>query len=244
MSKEQSLVRFKCWLWIALCIAPGLASLGFWQLDRAEQKEMLLAQWRSDRHEHTDLMALLAQWQGNMYRFEATGRFLSNHYLLLDNRTRQGIAGYEVVALLTESKTSQLLPVNLGWLAADPNRTVLPELELPEGQVTLSGRLRVIPKPIVLADTEWEQGWPKRVQWLDISRLKAVVSDPLVARELLLDQPVIEGAVTEWGVAGISPEKHIGYAVQWFAMSAMVLLMVGFGFRRLNAEKREVFDES
>ncbi|GIR70140.1 MAG: hypothetical protein CM15mP74_13910 [Halieaceae bacterium] len=60
---------------------------------------------------------------------------------MLDNRIHQGRVGYHVVALV--SAEDVLVPVNLGWLAGDPSRRTEPTPVLPEGLVSVSGRVYV-----------------------------------------------------------------------------------------------------
>ena len=41
--------------------------------------------------------------------------------------------------------------------------------------------------------------------------------------QLLLDPASPDGYVRRWRPAGMAPEKHVGYAVQWFGLSAAVI---------------------
>ena len=96
MSKVQSMRRFK-WMLLAMALLlwPVLVSLGFWQLDRAEQKSELLESWEV-RAQQTQSLA-----SSDLVRFssvESQGEFDRERWLLLDNRTREGKVGYEVVA--------------------------------------------------------------------------------------------------------------------------------------------------
>jgi cytochrome oxidase assembly protein ShyY1 len=62
--------------------------------------------------------------------------------------------------------------------------------------------------------------------------LSAGLSEPLFPWELRLapDQP--GGFRRDWPVVNVSPEKHRGYALQWFTMAAALLLL--FVFRSSN----------
>ena len=128
---------------------PILIGLGVWQLNRAEEKQLLLNQWQQEAENRA--------WQdmesGDLTRgrpLTLTGMYGSRNWLL-DNRTRDGIPGYEV---LTEFRPLEGPPVvvNRGWVQAPRTRDQLPQLETPEGIFTLEGRLSDYPVPPVLVD--------------------------------------------------------------------------------------------
>ena len=50
----------------------------------------------------------------------------------------------------------------------------------------------------------------------------------LFPRELRLDVDQPAGFRRDWPVVNVSPQKHKGYAVQWFTMAAALLLFAVF----------------
>jgi cytochrome oxidase assembly protein ShyY1 len=46
-----------------------------------------------------------------------------------------------------------------------------------------------------------------------------------LAYQLRLDQDSIGALKTGWTTVAVKPEKHVGYAVQWFAMAITLLIM-------------------
>lgn len=213
-------------------MVPVLAALGFWQLERAEEKMQIGAAFaQKQQMPAVGLTALSgASAEQLSYRqVKLTGEFLPERYFLLDNRMSKGRYGNEVLALFEQQNTGELVLVNRGWVAADPARLSLPEVAAVEGPVSIAGRVYVqLGKPYLLGDEPLTDAWPKRIQSLDIEKLRAALGEqgsrlfPYTVR-IADGQP---GAFyADWPVVNQSPEKHTGYAVQWFAMSFVLALL-------------------
>ena len=55
---------------------------------------------------------------------------------------------------------------------------------------------------------------------------------------LLLDKDQPGGFVREWNPVVVGPERHVGYAVQWFALAAaLVILYVWVNLNRIGVEQ-------
>ena len=97
-------------------------ALANWQLNRAHEKEGLaarLAVLAKDVPVSLTAAGIKAQdveWR----RVTARGRFEPRYGVLIDNRIRQGVAGYHVVMPLEIGGTSGsgYVLVNRGWIAA------------------------------------------------------------------------------------------------------------------------------
>ncbi|MGM0571603.1 MAG: SURF1 family protein, partial [Pseudomonadota bacterium] len=225
MSEHES--RRRVWApdWRLLLFAgaflPVLLGLGFWQLDRADEKHRLLAQWEDpagavDWHQVADTDPLTGQ------PVTVSGRYRSTTWLL-DNRTRDGIPGYEVLTLFQPGKGPPVV-VNRGWIAAERKRSELPQVKTPEDEVSLLGRIAAYPEPPVLAGepaAEPAAGTgPQRVQALP--REVAAATEPAMARNILkLDDSNQPGAFrADWEPDMMGPQTHYGYALQWFSLAA------------------------
>ena len=77
---------------ITLILFGILLSLGFWQLDRAEQKRALLAGYDADQNDTViQLEADFESADNPQYQFaSASGHYDGEHQFLLDNRTHNG----------------------------------------------------------------------------------------------------------------------------------------------------------
>lgn len=234
MSKAQNAIARKLiFIMLALFVAVVMVRLGIWQLERGAQKQQLLHQWQQPA---TQL--LLPIRSGQKYqKVQVSGMFDQQRYFLLDNRTRDGQVGYEVLALLALTKNQTML-VNLGWLAAGFDRSVLPEYEIPAAQVTMIGWLKQVEKSYQLADDIWLAGWPKRIQQVELLRIeKALALGALQSVVLLNEKPLTAKLVTDWKPVNMSAQKHFGYAIQWFLMAFTLVVMVVWFYRKGLKEK-------
>jgi len=239
MSKTQKLnARKIIFLVLSLLLAVGMGRLGFWQLDRAEEKRQLFSQWQKPA---TNVSIELPE---NTYYKKVTvrGELDQERYFLLDNKVRGGRAGYEVLALLTmESK--QMLLVNLGWVSGQSNRDYLPSLQLPKGHLEISGWVKKIERAFQLDKDTWQQGWPKRIQQIEFMRMfKTLATNNLQQIVLLSERPLLPELITQWKPANMSASKHLGYAAQWFLM-AFVLCLMMIWFYRKSLQTRSGTDE-
>lgn len=198
---------------------PVLIGLGFWQLDRAAEKQRLLDAAEQRRAMAPRNITALDSYPNYLPVF-AEGSFDSERYWLLDNRIRQGRFGYEIIALLKLADGRHLL-VERGWIAADPSRQLLPEIDFPPGVQRVEGELyRSLETPYSLGEADVE-GWPRRRQWFDFDRAAEEVG-PVLPTILRLDEYSVGALQTDRLLINVSPQKHRGYAVQWFAMAAVL----------------------
>ncbi|EPJ43153.1 MAG: hypothetical protein OFPI_44100 [Osedax symbiont Rs2] len=238
MSKAEKLKASKL---IVLILVLGLVLLliilGFWQLDRAKQKEMLIEQWHQGA---IQIKFPLAADAGDFYqKIEISGKLDPEHVFLLDNRTRKGKVGYELLALLAVPQNSWIL-VNLGWLIADPDRAKLPAIKLPVGEIKVSGWLKQLNRAFQLKSDQWGASWPKRIQQVEMSKIASLSGvDNIYENILLAEKPLLAGLITDWKPVNMSVEKHIGYAFQWFLMAIVLCVLLFWLWRYNNLEKGE-----
>ena len=210
-----------------LVMVPTMIGLGFWQLERAEEKRSLGAAWeRQQAQPAVSLWTLRGQAAAALaYRpVTATGEFRESEYLLLDNRLHQGRFGYEVLGILDLDGGGRSVVINRGWIAGDPARRQMPEVPHPSGQQTVVGHLYIPPgDPYLLQEQQLGQGWPKLLQAVEIEKILPAIGDGDVFPQVLwLDRESPAALTVDWKVVNVRPEKHTGYAVQWFAMAAVL----------------------
>jgi cytochrome oxidase assembly protein ShyY1 len=213
---------------------PLLVSLGFWQLERAEEKTEQLAQWE-DPGNTLDWETYSGSGLQPGQPVTTTGRYRESIWLL-DNRTRDGAPGYEVLALF-EPQQGDALVVNRGWIQAPRRRDELPEISTPPNVVTLIGRLSDYPEPPVLMETATDlTQWPRRVQALTRSDVAALGVDApsLVMRLADPDQPGAYRA--DWSPDYMGTQTHYGYAVQWFALALVLIISTVVASYRKNGK--------
>jgi surfeit locus 1 family protein len=204
------------------------AALGFWQLGRAAEKRALAAdfaaggpaiEWR-----------LLPPDAPRYQRVALRGRYDPQHQFLLDNRSHESVAGVEVLTPLVLDDGSAVL-VNRGWLPYGATRRDLPPVTVGGEKRDVVGRVDELPRPGIWLEAPPAAGWPRLVQYPRMDELAAALGRELAPRQVLLDPGVPDGYVRDWAVPGAPSNRHLGYAVQWFALAALagaIWLVLGF----------------
>jgi surfeit locus 1 family protein len=202
--------------------------LGYWQLERAAEKEAILA-----LHEQRATEASL-RLEGSMNELDAVvhrrliveGIYDVQHQVLLDNQVLNRVAGYHVLTPLILEDGMAVL-VNRGWLPVGPSRRQLPELPLPASKMKLIGRASAPPGTIfkLSAGEAYTAGWPKVAQHVRPDELAVQLHYPLLPYIVLLDADQEYGFVRDWKVVAVHPGKHSSYAMQWFGLAALLLLL-------------------
>lgn len=208
-------------------LLPLLIGLGLWQLDRAEQKRALQADFAAggeaaslERTAEVRDLATLRRFQPVSLR----GRYLPGRQLLLDNMIHDGSAGYHVLTPFATA-AGPVVIVNRGWVAKDYGGE-LPTLALDDEPRVVSGRVGRLPRPAIhVGETAPGAGWPRVVHFPTPADLDGLLAGVLDGRELvepviLLDADAPDGFVRAWQPTGTGPERHLAYALQWFAFAA------------------------
>lgn len=204
-------LRFRPRWWAALLAAAGCGAgvlLGNWQSGRAEEKRAAAAAEK---------------------RVALRGTLLAAHTVFLDNKVHRGRAGYHVVQPLRLVDGSHVL-VNRGWVAADPRRERLPEVKTPGGEVAIEGvRLARFPRAMSAGPRPGGRVW----QNLEFGEFAAWSGLPLASYAVEQHSLLDDGLAREWPRADAAVDKHRSYALQWYSLAALsVILFLVLGFRR------------
>lgn len=210
--------------------------LGVWQLDRAEQKQILLDQVKERTQlPAVDLCQLIQEVYGEsltVNRFRkvfAEGRYQPESSIYIDNQVVNSKVGYSLQTPFILEKCNTWVMVDRGWLAVGLSRETLPEFETTRTKHLIQGRLNLpAAKPPL-----WSDEYPVAVgqvwQYLpidDYAQQMGLKVLPLVL-ELAPDyeNELEQTLVRQW--AQIDDQwvaKHQGYAFQWFAMAVAFLI--------------------
>lgn len=222
---------------VVLLLLPMLVALGFWQLGRGEQKRQLLASYAERRTaEPVALFELLAAEDPAFRRVRLHGHFDADHSLLLDNRLHDGKVGVELLQPFLDQASGRWLLVNRGWLPW-PDRRTPPVFSTPQQSLSLDAWVYVAPGAAfqLHADPAGAR-WPRLITAVNPEALWAELGRSGFKHEVRQESGA--GAyLTTWPVVAMGPEKHLGYAVQWFAM-ALALLLLYFYFGWHNAREK------
>lgn len=237
---------FRPALWpsvITLLLLLLMTGLGIWQLERSIWKQGLV-----DTHEGRSRLSPIALRPGaelsdevQYRRVFARGYYDMEHQLLLDNRTYQGHAGYHVLTPLQLAESDAVVLVNRGWVPLGKSRAELPDIPGTDGEVLVDAIVQLPPmKLFKLADVdEANIGWPKVVQQVEMEKLEQLLGVRLEPLTLLLDKDDEFGFIRDWkAVYGVTVDKHRAYAVQWFTLAAVLLIIyISVNSRRISNEK-------
>ena len=236
---------FRPGLWptvATLLLLPLLTGLGIWQLERASWKQELV-----DMHEGQGRLSpigLEAASEGGDFQYRrvfARGQYDMEHQLLLDNRTFNGHAGYHVLTPLKLADSDKVVLVNRGWVPVGSSRAVLPEIPGTYGEVLVDASIKLPPKKFFRLGEmdEPNMTWPKVVQQLQLDSLGQLLGVTLEPLILLLDKQDEFGFILDLKpVYGATPDKHKAYAVQWFTLAVVLLMIyVGVNSKRIRKDK-------
>lgn len=217
---------------VTLLMVPLMVGLGFWQLQRADEKAALAASFEQRQVQRPALLNEIRDNSAASLAYlpvRVSGSFLPDTYFLLDNRIQGGRFGYEVLGILQVEGSGDTVLVNRGWVAGDPARLELPDVPPQAGLVDVTGYVYVAPgKPYLLAEQALEPGWPKVIQAVEMDKLVPPVVE-LTGGKVFLHPVRINagspGALSvDWRVINVSPAKHQGYAVQWLTMATVLFI--------------------
>ena len=245
VSDSTALTILRRWrpsLFSVVLAAVGMAlfaRLGFWQLDRAEQKQELLAQYEAGQRAQIAITAENADNLSRYQRVKVTGRYDPAHQILLDNMpSNAGRPGFRV---LTPMRTSAgWLLVDRGWLPLGATRAELPNVSVSDVERNVTGTMDSLPRAglqLASAPIAADAPWPRVLNFPTQSDLERQLGHELIPGVLLLDPSHPDGYERVWEAhLGFKPERHIGYAVQWFALAAAAaIIFILMGFRTKKA---------
>lgn len=222
---------------VVLVLLALLLALGGWQLQRAEEKSALLASQEARRQAPAQPIGELERSADPAFqRVLLRGYFDGEHSLLLDNRTRDGRVGVELLQPFYDQPSGLWLLLNRGWLPWPDRRTPV-AFSTPAGALQLQAWIYVAPgESFQLQADQPGNAWPQLLTRVDAGALWRQLGRAGWPYELrLLPGPAAYQA--DWAVVAMGPEKHLGYAVQWFALAvALACLFIYFGIR--NAKEQ------
>lgn len=232
--------RIAGWLF-ALVLIAAFASLGAWQLRRADEKQAMLdrADAALSRRDPQPLAAAHSAARARDYDWaHGGGRFAAQPPVLLDNQQRNGRVGVRVYRAFEPEQGDALL-VDLGWLPWPADRSLPPAALAPPppGRIELRGLLAPPPAQglalgeavAARADATGTRAW--LATRLDRAAIATALGTPALApRVLRLDPASALGFERDLVLLAntLPPAKHRGYAVQWFglALAALVTALV------------------
>jgi surfeit locus 1 family protein len=240
----------KSWLYYLFAAVLCLAffSLGRWQLSRAEWKQERLESVAAVLKERKpqSLAVLSNSGDTNLAWAAGRGHFLATPALLHDNQRLGDKVGVNVYRVFQPDNGKAIL-VNLGWLVVPGDRS-MPALEKISGSYQLSGLLVAPPSPGVAMGPAYQK--TSGQYWLltrvPLDEIAADLKIPLATRVLRLNPDLPMGYARDLDILPntLPPEKHKGYAVQWFGLClATIITTFMLGFRQ-KKNRQKIIQEN
>lgn len=203
----------------------GMVKLGFWQYDKAQQKQALQATYDARTVQPAVKVPVsitnVEDWRYR--RLESAGKYHTEYQIFLDNQVEGEVAGYHVLTpFQTEDGTMVL--VDRGWVPVG-DRSRLPKVNTPTGVVRISG-FSWIPSNrfFQLAAPENSQIWQPVWQNMELQRYNKLAPFKVLPLVIRLDADSQAGGfVRNWVMPAERIEKHIGYAYQWWGFAVALL---------------------
>lgn len=240
--------RFRPGLAPTLAVAfllPLLLYLGYWQIERAQEKRVLQAEYDARATGPAIQVEPRLQRPAELqfYRVVARGYYETDHQVLIDNRVHQGRVGYDVITPLRLQDSDMRLLVNRGWIPQGEDRSHLPDFETPKGLQEIIG-VATVPseKYFTLASpAPLDHGWRTLWENMDMERYAAAVPFPVQPVVVLLDPKSPAGGFTrDWMRLDAGIAIHKGYAFQWFMLAAtLVAIYLFMSLRGSGADGQE-----
>ena len=221
---------------LILATMAFLASLGFWQLDRADQKRTIEA---SIQKANTGVVELIVNQNELLnkeyYEVRLQGSYISDKQFIYDNQIVDQASGYYVLTPFVLTGQSNAIMINRGFIPWNGRRDQLADIAVDSASREIKIQVSKPIKRIELKTSDISNQFPVLIQAIDFDVIEEISSTSFVDVIGLLDPSSDDGFVRKWEPYTGSIEKHIGYAIQWFLM-ALVLGIIGI---RIGLKQRK-----
>lgn len=216
------------WKLITCLVIGLLVFLGSWQLSRAQKKAELIHLIKkrqqkpiltAQKLEHPD------DWR--YFRAKLTGYYDEAHTFFLDNKIRNKQIGYEIYTPFIAKGVTKPILVDRGFIPAPSYRNTLPQLNPLNNKVVLTGTISLAPTYFAWGPIHenTKLTFPLRVQYINLTELGGLISKELFPYVLVIDASQPGAFIPTWNPLNLSPERHLGYALQWFALALSLLVL-------------------
>jgi surfeit locus 1 family protein len=221
---------------LILATMAFLVSLGFWQLDRADQKRTIEA---SIQKANTGVVELIINQNELLnkeyYEVRLQGSYIGDKQFIYDNQIVDQASGYYVLTPFVLTGQSNAIMINRGFIPWNGRRDQLDDIAVDSTYREVKIQVSRPIKRIELKTSDISNQFPVLIQAIDFDVIEEISSTSFVDVIGLLDPSSDDGFVRKWEPYTGSIEKHIGYAIQWFLM-ALVLGIIGI---RIGLKQRK-----
>lgn len=232
---------------IMLTLAAMLFALGVWQVMRLNQKDALIARMEQRINAPVQALPPAAEWGAfdpqiwDYRQVSFAGSFVPGKNILVftnlsDPQGKFGGPGYWVMTPFALENGGYVL-VNRGFVPEGQKGVFVSKPPEHQGFLHLEGIARVsetanafTPGPDQANNVEWVR---------DVARLQAMLGpnvSPLLPIYVDLDKGA-PGALPQGGETSMTiPNRHLGYAITWFGLGTVALVLLGYWLMRKHEE--------
>lgn len=216
---------------LVVILVPTFVVLGFWQLDRAHQREGLNRLQDERLQEPPLALGADEDMVLSALRYREVvleGQYDIPHQFLVDNQLENQAPGYHVLVPFRIRDSHRSILINRGWIPLGIDRKSRPDLGgLPEGVIQIKGRPDSLHRVgFKLSGAEIpSEGWPALVQVPEPAPLSERLGYPVEGFQVLLGPAEVGGYVRHFKNVRLDAGKNRGYALQWFLFAVATLLL-------------------
>lgn len=218
--------------------------LGVWQLHRYHYKETLLLthQQRLAATPQPFIPLVNASKEIDTLQFQSVtveGHYRNSLTILIQNQFYHDQIGFEVLTPLEIPGQKKLLLIDRGWVKK-PTDQILPSIDDVLGGQKITGYIKLMNEyQFILGQNISDvSAKPIIIQKIDMQELGQVMDQQFYPFILRLNPSQPHGFVRDWIVSTVLPQRHFGYAIQWFLMALVLFIAyICFCCERVNNEK-------
>lgn len=233
-------------LWIlshvfVLTLVVIMMNLGFWQLDRLQEKKARnerVMERTAEPVAAADELVEPGDFEAvgdlEFRRVTATGTYAPDYEVLVRSRSRDGAPGSWVLTPLVIGDGAVL--VNRGWIPNSGQLEAVPEeFAARDGEVTVTGLVRQTETRGNFGPTDPTEGTLTNLAHADVARIDQQIDEDLWPYVLQLQVQDPEVDITDpvpVPAPALDEGPHLSYALQWFTFSTMTVIVYALILRR------------
>ena len=215
----------------AIIFVPITISLGMWQIERAKEKKLIIANY-DKLLVSAPIVLQKNQMLDNWQPIETIGTY-EDTIVYEDNAINNGKAGFKVYHLFRNDDGTFIF-VHRGFIGRNLIKNNLPEVEIPAE------------KKLIYGTTLFKQNntFVKNIEESDSRIIQEFNTSLLIERYPMLKDKYLHPFLFNLDIRDVdkyqpiekpvnmTASKHIGYAIQWFGLCAALIILTIYAYRR------------
>lgn len=226
---------------LTLIFAITCMKLGSWQLNKAQLKMSLQAQYNKYENDPaTELPVNFSNLDEIRYKkVRVLGKYLPQYQILVDNQFDGERPGYYVLTPLAIDGSENIILINRGWIEASENHDQIPEVNVPLSSQSVEGFIWLPSHKFYSLEKktsakEWNKVW----QNMDLNLYRELVPKKVLPFILKMSPNNEGGFERHWVRPDDRIQTHLSYGYQWYGFAiASILIYLYLGFKKKNITK-------